>query len=160
MLLLYPFFRRRYVRSPYIYIPLCFYFIRTELRLFVLGLHLHSTMLLLYRPFWKRTPDWSINLHSTMLLLYLYAHKSNIWTQTDLHSTMLLLYRNFHATCHSRRNIFTFHYASTLSLTQWSRSWPHVLIYIPLCFYFIDDEIDWHVCGENLHSTMLLLYRR
>ena len=33
-------------------------------------------------------------------------------------------------------------------------------IYIPLCFYFIDDAID-ALTGfvVNLHSTMLLLYR-
>ena len=75
----------------------------------------------------------------------------------DLHSTMLLLYLN-----RNLRNLiteqFTFHYASTLSPMPTSRSSPYcpftfhyastlsepvqaaegaVIIYIPLCFYFI-----------------------
>ena len=54
---------------------------------------------------------------------------------------------------------FTFHYASTLS--EWYHTDRGVYqIYIPLCFYFIlKTKVIDHV-NKNLHSTMLLLYRR
>ena len=49
---------------------------------------------------------------------------------------MLLLYRWSRISKSTGANTFTFHYASTLS---WRMSFtlPSVLIYIPLCFYFI-----------------------
>ena len=78
-------------------------------------------------------------------------------------------------------NIFTFHYASTLSLVC-PRSCPpmsnlhstmlllyHIqsklvgifnLIYIPLCFYFIVSTLPYRKQRHtHLHSTMLLLYQ-
>ena len=119
-----------------IYIPLCFYFIYKAFRNGGIFFYLHSTMLLLYR----HDPDGSFltfgNLHSTMLLLYLVS-----WDGTT-----------------ESNDIFTFHYASTLSRDRfiWFGSVPHlhstmlllyqreiavhvdgVIIYIPLCFYFI-----------------------
>ena len=79
-----------------------------------------------------------------------------------------------------RANEFTFHYASTLSTFSFSHFLPlsHLhstmlllylqvpslfirayQIYIPLCFYFIDDTILFaERCISYLHSTMLLLY--
>ena len=78
----------------------------------------------------------------------------------NLHSTMLLLYlRNFSQPfCLFRR--FTFHYASTLS--RWWRGCTVrlLLIYIPLCFYFIGKGGTSMTGDMDLHSTMLLLYRR
>ena len=52
---------------------------------------------------------------------------------------------------------FTFHYASTLSKKDtWSFCFKE--IYIPLCFYFIDEMMVTMLLNADLHSTMLLLY--
>ena len=171
--------KRRHVVT-YIYIPLCFYFIvdcrcplpgdphlhSTMLLLYLLAqiaesedkTHLHSTMLLLYRNMGLQRPSGVPHLHSTMLLLY---PRGQLLTETfkrNLHSTMLLLYRE----SGSRRRM------------------TGQIIYIPLCFYFIENwrsiindatEFTFHyastlsICREmpggsrtDLHSTMLLLY--
>ena len=76
---------------------------------------------------------------------------------------------------------FTFHYASTLSESDLSKDacrqdlhsimlllypipfFGYVLIssiYIPLCFYFIQMPWPWSLHLANLHSIMLLLYRK
>ena len=61
--------------------------------------------------------------------------------RTNLHSTMLLLYRKI-----VPDTVFiipfTFHYASTLSLTLLCVSLC-IVIYIPLCFYFIGARGAW-----------------
>ena len=54
--------------------------------------------------------------------------------------------------------LFTFHYASTLSEFA-NQCGKKILIYIPLCFYFIEVSVLHNVAYINLHSTMLLLYR-
>ena len=146
-----------------IYIPLCFYFIEVECEdLKPQEINLHSTMLLLYRYLsaWMRATR--SNLHSTMLLLYLiptaaFIRDFSIYiplcfyfivgvdtTQTefnsDLHSTMLLLYR------------YTFFIAMTTDLYLHSTMLllyrPYIKtkssacsIYIPLCFYFIENAL-------------------
>ena len=76
-----------------------------------------------------------------------------------LHSTMLLLYQGLSDRNAHGKAGFTFHYASTLSDN--SLRWQDLRsIYIPLCFYFINCYfIKFHVIYNNLHSTMLLLYR-
>ena len=54
---------------------------------------------------------------------------------------------------------FTFHYASTLSMSESLGFLVVILIYIPLCFYFILTEVLGIAQPiRNLHSTMLLLY--
>ena len=76
--------------------------------------------------------------------------------------------------------LFTFHYASTLSMTDFRRP-AYSVIYIPLCFYFIHLrfqgalhvllQFTFHYASTlskknvirpmlqiHLHSTMLLLY--
>ena len=56
--------------------------------------------------------------------------------------------------------VFTFHYASTLSVSAGSNTLWSITIYIPLCFYFIllSGSVSAPAC-PYLHSTMLLLYR-
>ena len=75
------------------------------------------------------------NLHSTMLLLYRLLRLRIKFPSFYLHSTMLLLYLDDYY-MPQMANIFTFHYASTLSrrllVFKLMRQ-----IYIPLCFYFI-----------------------
>ena len=123
-----------------------------------LCLHLHSTMLLLYRSLRASLAASLRYLHSTMLLLYLSKPCRNLLSCLHLHSTMLLLYhiclqkirwltRNLHSTMlllYHRRSCIRmgnqFHLHSTMLLL-----YPHVhcppdrilRIYIPLCFYFI-----------------------
>ena len=115
-------------------------------------------MLLLYLTFGFHLFFHSFYLHSTMLLLYRHDPDGSFLTFGNLHSTMLLLYLvSWDGTTESN-DIFTFHYASTLSRDRfiWFGSVPHlhstmlllyqreiavhvdgVIIYIPLCFYFI-----------------------
>ena len=117
-------------------------------------------MLLLY-PYVKIPAPQSLpNLHSTMLLLYQKTNMRFRTAQIDLHSTMLLLYRPF-----GKKDGYQF------------------FIYIPLCFYFISPSswairlmltvFTFHYASTlsktnmrfrtaqiDLHSTMLLLYRR
>ena len=181
MLLLYPVRVLWFVMLSFIYIPLCFYFIAGQSSTgswirciyiplcfyFILRPHprtagsipyLHSTMLLLYLGRKTCVSCIASNLHSTMLLLYQYAIMSTVALLLYLHSTMLLLYR-----VHGSQ----------------SRSW--LIIYIPLCFYFItchllhpvqSFQFTFHYASTlshhrpsmndfvhtHLHSTMLLLY--
>ena len=129
--------RRRRSCGNRIYIPLCFYFITTRT---------HS-----------QKASWS-NLHSTMLLLYQTPVGFTPFVSMYLHSTMLLLYHVVLAPCAFSANIFTFHYASTLSSAFLSSFCNFQIIYIPLCFYFIYAPDRTHNKNTYLHSTMLLLY--
>ena len=115
-----------------IYIPLCFYFIADHPSMPESALHLHSTMLLLYR-IW---PSYKTVAHS------------------HLHSTMLLLYpgRLLYA---GIRKQFTFHYASTLSefaLFSFSSFTFHYASTLSTLLPVITNIVT------DLHSTMLLLY--
>ena len=183
-----------------IYIPLCFYFILTKSTksscncLFTF--HYASTLSLIS----TQNTSHNHNLHSTMLLLYLlpvvYCIDHSVFTFHyastlskksrlsprlihDLHSTMLLLYRGGERDGRHERDEFTFHYASTLSVFNSVKSTATSVIYIPLCFYFIEeheyirtsitiyiplcfyfilDELLDLMRKIHLHSTMLLLY--
>ena len=140
-----------------IYIPLCFYFIADHPSMPESALHLHSTMLLLYRiwPSYKTVAH--SHLHSTMLLLYpgrlLYAgirkqftfHYASTLSEFALFIFILLFFIYIplcfyfiHAASGDNKYSywFTFHYASTLSVKRKKRL-TEEKIYIPLCFYFI-----------------------
>ena len=75
-----------------IYIPLCFYFIHKAQKHPGASVHLHSTMLLLYRKEDRKRALQEADLHSTMLLLYPYFQQTHNPDNSHLHSTMLLLY--------------------------------------------------------------------
>ena len=135
-----------------IYIPLCFYFIVRRWRYPLESWHhLHSTMLLLYLVSVVVVSSCLPTLHSTMLLLYLCDREICVAVLAHLHSTMLLLYPKVSG-WNPLKWKFTFHYASTLSGMFPKQNQP-VIIYIPLCFYFIcvkrefgiyDDEFTFH----------------
>ena len=106
---------------------------------------------------------WRIHdLDGIYIPLCFYFIKFKLSTSFDcifhLHSTMLLLYR-IRSIYPGYSYIFTFHYASTLS-PQVLICKDQLLIYIPLCFYFIYFRSSITRSHSNLHSTMLLLYRR
>ena len=96
------------------------------------------------------------NLHSTMLLLYRLLRLRIKFPSFYLHSTMLLLYLDDYY-MPQMANIFTFHYASTLSrrllVFKLMRQ-----IYIPLCFYFIAeyfvDNISGYIFTFHYASTL------
>ena len=99
-------------------------------------LHLHSTLLLLYRSRLSGTQGCVSDLHSTMLLLYhsTYADK-RAWV-FDLHSTMLLLYPEAVYAPNDINRIYIplcFYYIGQ-SWSGWDNGYQ---IYIPLCFYYI-----------------------
>ena len=140
-----------------IYIPLCFYFIRSQYRSLCRGyeftFHYASTLskeIVMAKVICN-------NLHSTMLLLYLWRASVAKMSTAYLHSTMLLLYPYLRNVTHVL-DLFTFHYASTLSAVADAYG-AVVLIYIPLCFYFIPIQCNFRIGIKHLHSTMLLLYR-
>src|SRR5699024_1418967 len=157
MLLLYRFYCAMLKFVKINYIPLCFYFISPMHPDIVHYIHLHSTMLLLYRMLRIQTIQPDQNLHSTMLLLYLNLLKQYYARRLNLHSTMLLLYL-FRLNVERFINSFTFHYASTLSLSCVLHPRSNAAIYIPLCFYFIRSHHQSYRSLAYLHSTMLLLY--
>ena len=99
-----------------IYIPLCFYFIHDLRHVIVQAISeftFHYASTLSGHP--RKITRAPTNLHSTMLLLY-----------------PLLAWRGIR-----RSEKFTFHYASTLSSIFGQKRCFRILIYIPLCFYFI-----------------------
>ena len=102
---------------PQIYIPLCFYFIGRGHRVRGSG---HSSFTFHYAStlsVWKsQGSETGKHLHSTMLLLYPRGRRKMTGDELHLHSTMLLLY-----------------------LFPASYSPDSYFIYIPLCFYFIDQ---------------------
>ena len=131
-------FPKKRRRQDTIYIPLCFYFIpKSASKKMQRLMHLHSTMLLLYRSFPLHSHLYPPDLHSTMLLLYPTAGPKIVIRNSHLHSTMLLLYLPGASPCFWYNSAFTFHYASTLSSSA---------------------DAAKSLYG-HLHSTMLLLYR-
>ena len=72
-----------------------------------------------------------------MLLLYQVLHRLMKYKKSPLHSTMLLLYPDNLAEITLSVG-FTFHYASTISSPLWHWTLPCTLLYIPLCFYYIN----------------------
>ena len=123
-------------------------------------LYLHSTMLLLYPWGWDYEINEVLHLHSTMLLLYgmqaispasgsgiyiplcfyfIFIRSDRLRSRFHLHSTMLLLYPAPERTAVIAGYLFTFHYASTLSDIRAGNKPAGKYIYIPLCFYFIQE---------------------
>ena len=121
-----------------LYIPLCFYFIgeqagHTGLSGSHFTFHFASTLSYIYS-----IRGWIFKtLHSTLLLLYPRVSPPRMSIRRSLHSTLLLLYPPFSRYGEMPWVYFTFHFASTLSPEdQWGAMPDHIL-YIPLCFYFI-----------------------
>ena len=142
----------------FIYIPLCFYFMECRLSArqvaAVFTFHYAST-LSSYDPI-----DCVADFIYIPLCFYFILLRS-AWQSLPgiyLHSTMLLLYPIYGPVTNPQVNIFTFHYASTLSRSK-ALFKQTSCIYIPLCFYFITfgRVMRWHRI-RHLHSTMLLLY--
>ena len=81
-------------------------------------IHLHSTMLLLY-PYSLKWQAWPWRIYIPLcfyfILMRLQVTTSPLW---NLHSTMLLLYPTDKHWWTGER-LFTFHYASTLSVCRW-----------------------------------------
>ena len=142
-----------------IYIPLCFYYIGVLKKLgYWLMVNLHSTMLLLY-------PGSSSYLSLHVQFTFHYAS-----TISEVPTVKAV-----------SEYLFTFHYASTISFTPAEPPKDDFTIYIPLCFYYIlvlnipqktyskftfhyastisQQQLAQNRLNQNLHSTMLLLYR-
>ena len=102
----------------HIYIPLCFYFISILLLSLSTIFYLHSTMLLLYLLRDHIIESYLPDLHSTMLLLYRIIF-SSIWLCFTIYIPLCFYFipaRSVGDTC--PQNTFTFHYASTLSVSS------------------------------------------
>ena len=121
------------------------------------------TSLLPFRPESRR-----LHLHSTMFLLHPPYSRYEIYLGTNLHSTMFLLHRHVEEWARSHGNIFTFHYVSITSPDGRFEAWIPEQIYIPLCFYYIEQKImivdfDVHIyiplCFYYIHSCNLINFR-
>ena len=115
MLLLYPWRICSLIASCSIYIPLCFYYIRVHTQTSVHEYLIYIPLCFYYILGCRVDIQHKLNLHSTMLLLYQYVDEDAERSDVDLHSTMLLLYQY-------------------LEINRVL----HSIIYIPLCFYYID----------------------
>ena len=143
MLLLYRYHRTKWNFQKPIYIPLCFYFIYTMLYQFLFETtYLHSIMLLLY----QLRADTNMTLTDKFTFHYASTlsryHRWIRWSVPDLHSIMLLLYQWFPVTSSYIVIIyiplcFYFIWLASPCSTGWFQ------IYIPLCFYFIMPEPLW-----------------
>ena len=145
------------VNSP-IYIPLCFYFIRT-------GTGRTTTVHPIYIPLCFYFIVASIGLTVASIIIYIplcfyFIFQACIISEVindNLHSTMLLLYLLHYLLINLFKIIYIplcFYFIGVTSMCISGSS----CIYIPLCFYFIHREKDRGVLFHNLHSTMLLLY--
>ena len=97
-------------------------------------MHLHSIMLLLYQRGLGAAPE-CFPIYIPLCFYFIPMDLYVTYLDCNLHSIMLLLYPNERGICKGM-NIFTFHYASTLSKLE-SMKQTYEGIYIPLCFYFI-----------------------
>ena len=121
-----------------IYIPLCFYFIWVYGNAWVYGDAIYIPLCFYFIE--MKAPK---NLYNSLFTFH-YASTLSMWMPEAC----------------PQQTAFTFHYASTLSNTVNLSECPNV-IYIPLCFYFIPQPRECELYSKhNLHSTMLLLYRR
>ena len=141
-----------------IYIPLCFYFISARRR----AAGLYRAFTFHYASTLSQPACRSLSNPSK----FTFHYASTLSTSVSVHCVL--------------DSIFTFHYASTLSKsmngserekqnlhsTMLLLYLPYIrvpsfyfLIYIPLCFYFIEMVLDHNITNPYLHSTMLLLYR-
>ena len=102
----------------FIYIPLCFYFIGINRKVYIKYFLIYIPLCFYFIGKHGMKHMTIINLHSTMLLLYLDELRAVNVNNHNLHSTMLLLYQYPHITKEKA-----------------------IMIYIPLCFYFIPPPL-------------------
>ena len=86
-------------------------------------------------------------LHSTMLLLYRCRNKKRPEPDHNLHSTMLLLYRDVKGLEQLAINLFTFHYASTLSRP------PFPLLFSSIQVYFLSTPLSSYLSSQKSSSS-------
>ena len=99
---------------------------------------LHSTMLLLYHVSSSPRNHLELTLHSTMLLLYHFPEGFCLLYISPLHSTMLLLY--LFSTVLLYNLVISLHSTMLLLyLTSSLKESSPFRLYIPLCFYYIEE---------------------
>ena len=166
MLLLY---RSRFfclLRALLIYIPLCFYFIWHDRIIRRRRSHLQSTMLLLYQVRTGRKRyliSFTFHYASTLSNSPL-GNALNAANKFTFHYASTLSKYRAHSMSHGW--LFTFHYASTLSEFA-NQCGKKILIYIPLCFYFIavvppmssagSGSFTFHYASTLSHVSVLLI---
>ena len=142
-----------------IYIPLCFYFIEKHLagvRCFCLfTFHYASTL-----SFVTDADRGLSGIYIPLCFYFIGIRCCPEWTEPQFTFHYASTLSDTKVAPGYDGYAFTFHYASTLSRTACDSAWTGCKIYIPLCFYFIQEQRpEEHRQNKNLHSTMLLLYR-
>ena len=108
----------------HIYIPICFYYFTiSPSERYNSDMHLHSNMFLLFRITNSIYATYNHNLHSNMFLLFQLLVEQGYTDFENLHSNMFLLF----LTSNLIKSLLDF-------------------IYIPICFYYFQDE---HIFIEN-----------
>ena len=160
MLLLYPQFVHCLLHNICIYIPLCFYFICIFLPGFVKIMHLHSTMLLLY----PKNPA----IFKSFSSLFTFHYASTLSSVVDSTVFGAPIFTFHYASTLSQGSCrysegeeeFTFHYASTLSNGSEFSFSAISLIYIPLCFYFIENSRYFRNTSDCIYIPLCFYFIR
>ena len=140
-----------------IYIPLCFYFITKENHQFRMECYIYIPLCFYFISGVPVIPIHLVQIYIPLCFYFIVVAICSLIGTLDLHSTMLLLYPDPAARVPTAVFIYIplcFYFIKTGRC----RTGKRIFIYIPLCFYFIIQGNVVHVCENNLHSTMLLLY--
>ena len=180
MLLLYRTFFCSNCKISWLYIPLCFYYIKQSFSVILKSTNFtfhYASTISLASP--SNTMSVS-SLHSTMLLLYLIGLRDKETGREYLYIPLCFYYIITPKKPPIKESIFTFHYASTISLCSFlsiCNLFPFTFHYASTISVNVDQSVEqpsnftFHYASTisvkftttidedlPLHSTMLLLY--
>ena len=115
-------------------------------------------MLLLY-PYWNVKIIIILTIYIPLCFYFIKRRHRNLWKFLNLHSTMLLLYPG-NALDSVKDFLFTFHYASTLSVFPLNSPSCFPYLHSTMLLLYLFHCWQLHDVRGNLHSTMLLLYHQ
>ena len=147
--------------APYsIYIPLCFYFIaywhRHRSRIYI---HLHSTMLLLYPLSCNRDLP-VLQIYIPLCFYFILRTYLDRLRSSQIYIPLCFYFISESSTTMESKKKFTFHYASTLSVMYHMQSRLHTIFTFHYASTLSPCACWRKIYNADLHSTMLLLYRR
>ena len=129
-----------FIFVPFIYIPLCFYFICPILRLSKHNLPIYIPLCFYFIRERREEYEHYVDIYIPLCFYFICLQLDQNSEYPDLHSTMLLLYPTGKTTVFDAFTIYIplcFYFI----FRRRFRSLRRFLIYIPLCFYFI--VVSW-----------------
>ena len=119
-----------------IYIPLCFYFIRLALSYALFSLHIYIPLCFYFIAYVRLVQLVSRHIYIPLCFYFIVVTHSP----------------------HNATNVFTFHYASTLSVAWHAGARPTHHLHSTMLLLYRQQDISTAIAKAYLHSTMLLLY--